>query len=256
MNIEKISASGIKTFEQCPLKFYALYILKIKDDKVHPNTVLGSAVHKMTELSFIQIMEALKRNEKIFVDPINFKKQVCDELKVEPSLFKTIDELIENEKRWGYFRNIQNTVGCELRVEFLLPDGTLVKGFIDRLDVKYGEADIIDIKTQKNMFEPNELKDNWQALIYNIGARKLFPQIMGTASVSFWMLRHQVQRTFKTAQDAEADMVKLSNMVASIKACDDPQPCPSPLCQWCPYVKQCPTNGENARDRLKRMIRK
>lgn len=42
MIVEKISASAIKTYEQCPLKFYALYVLKIPDAPPHPNTVMGN----------------------------------------------------------------------------------------------------------------------------------------------------------------------------------------------------------------------
>lgn len=254
MNIEKISASAIKTFEKCQLEFYAIYVLKVEPVQPHPNTVMGSAIHAMMEEASNQMIAARKQNDTLFVDPMLFKQKACDEFKVERNLYPTIDELVENAKRWGYFRNINKTAGCEIEIGFPLPDGTWVKGFIDRLDLDLPNADIIDLKTQKNSFSTEELENNWQAKIYNIGARRLYPELTGKTTVSFWVLRHMVQRITMTQTDAELDYQLLKDKVAEIKACNDPQPNPSPLCQWCPYVKQCPTRSENAHARLKRIM--
>ena len=145
---------------------------------------------------------------------------------------------------------------CELEIGFKVQDGTDVTGFIDRLDVMAPEADIIDLKTQKSEFEPDELKENWQARIYNIGARKLFPEITGMASVSFWVLRHQVQRVILSARDAEEDLIRIQSKVTEIKTCTDPEATPSPLCQWCPNEKDCKAVHGSARDRLRSMTRR
>jgi putative RecB family exonuclease len=256
VNIEKISASAIKTFEKCQLEFYAIYVLKVPPVPPHPKTVMGSAVHAMMEEASNLMIAARKQNDPLIVDPMQFKQKACDKLKVERNLFSTIDELVDNAKRWGYFRNIHKTAGCELEIGFSLPDGTWVKGFIDRLDLDLPSADIIDLKTQKNAFTTEELEDNWQARIYNIGARRLYPELTGNATVSFWVLRHMVQRITMTQLDAERDYQLLKDKVAEIKACTDPQPSPSRLCEWCPYVKTCPTSSENSHERLKRIMRR
>lgn len=253
MEIDKISASALKTYDTCPLKFYALYVLGIPDSPPHPKTVMGSAIHKMNELASNQMIELRKKGDQTFVDPMLFKRQAIDEYKVAPDLHSTIDELVGNGVRWGYYRNIHRTAGCELRVEFNLPDGTLVKGFIDRLDLKPPEADILDIKTQGQAFTQEELDHNWQALIYNIGARRLYPEITGDVTVSFWVLRHQVQRVMKPAGSQDVDLELLQEKVSEIKANDDPQPYTSGLCQFCPYFDKCPASKENARSRLRRM---
>jgi len=255
MKIEKISASALKTFEHCPLEFYAVYVLKVPPVLPHPNTLMGSTVHSMMEKASKQMIAARKSNNPVFVDPMQFKQVACEEFKVASDLYPTIDELVSNAKQWGYFKNIDKTVGCELEIGFDLPDGIHVKGFIDRLDLDLPKADIIDLKTQKNAFTSFELENNWQARIYNIGARKLYPELHGNTTVSFWVLRHLVQRVTKTALDAEWDYQLIKEKVDEIKECDDPQPNPTPLCQWCPYLA-CPTRSENSHDKLRRIMKR
>ena len=41
MKVDHISASGIKTFEQCQMKYWATYIEKMPEPPPHPNTVMG-----------------------------------------------------------------------------------------------------------------------------------------------------------------------------------------------------------------------
>lgn len=254
VRVDHISASALKTFEQCEMRYYATYILKLPEPPPHPNTRMGTCVHEMMEAATNQRMRVgsdLARH-----DPMFWKDTAVAKNKVSSDLLITIDELVGNAVRWGYFRNISHTVGCELRIEFPLPDGTMVTGYIDRLDLHTPDADIIDLKTQKNAFELDELADNWQARIYNIGARRLYPEITGKAKVSFWVLRHQVQRVTLTAGDAEADVKRIADKVAEIRACTAPEGRPSGLCPWCPYEKQCPVKNSNARDRFKRATRR
>jgi RecB family exonuclease len=254
MEVGHISASAVKTYKQCPLKFWAVYVEKLPEPPPHPNTVMGSCLHDMMESATNQRM--IPDSDPARHDPMFWKETAVTQHKVEKQLLPVIDELVANAVRWGYFRNIHRTVGCEIKIEFPLPDGMKVTGYIDRLDVMTPDMDIIDLKTQKNAFEPDELSDNWQARIYNIGARRLRPDITGTATVSFWVLRHQVQRVILTSQDADNDIVRLASIVDEIRACKDPEGKPSGLCPWCPYEKQCPVKNGNARYRLKNAKRR
>jgi len=253
MKVDHISASGIKTYKQCPLKYYAVYDLALPEPPPHPNTVMGSAVHDIMEEATNYRMKP--DSDPKFHDPMYWKQAAIEKNRVETHLIPVIDELVGNAVRWGYFRNIRRTVGCEIKIGFALPDDTKVTGYIDRLDVMIPDMDIIDLKTQKNAFEPEELEDNWQARIYNIGARKLKPEITGKATVSFWVLRHQVQRVILTADDAEKDYHRIAKVVNEIRACKDPEGKPSGLCPWCPYDKQCPAKNSSARERFRKAKR-
>lgn len=253
MKIDHISASGIETFDQCPQKFYAIYVLKIPKAEPHPLTLMGSATHMMLEKA---VIARIFEGSQMSGDPMAYRQQAQEAFKVSDENMALADELIANALRWGYFRNVNRTVGCEMEISFKSLDGTPVVGKIDRLDVSAPTADIIDIKTQKAEFTDKELQDKWQKKIYNIGARIIRPEITGEASVSFWVLRHQVQRAFLSAKDAEKDMVGLQEKIDEIKACpDDPQGNPSALCRWCPREKDCVWKDASFSDRLKGMRR-
>lgn len=245
MKVDHISYSGIGTYEQCPLKYYAIYELGLPKLPPHPLTDMGSAVHLMLEKA-----AQAERAGAECSDPMLWKREAMDKFCVGSDLSELIDELIANAIRWGYFRNIHRNVGCEVETEFSLSDGTKVCGKMDRIDLMAPSADVIDIKTQKKEFDDSTLQDNWQARIYNIGARQLHPEITGDVSVSFWVLRHRVQRVKKTSGDVATDLVQIEKKVGEIRACTNPVGNPTALCQWCPYEKQCPTLNGSARSRM------
>ena len=248
MKLDHLSASRIKTYFQCPMKYHALYDLELPEDEPHPLTVMGSAVHKMFEVSTRARMSG--RRPKLH-DPMALKAAAMRSFGVDPALGCLVDELTANALRWGYFRMVSRTVGVEWGFDFELADGTKVTGFIDRLDLSPPGADILDLKTQKKAFEPGELLDNWQARIYNAAVRRRHPEVTGKVSVSFWVLRHQVQRVFLSAEDAERDEARLVALADEIRACEEPDGRPSALCQYCPY-KDCPSAKTGLKARLKR----
>lgn len=254
MKMESLSASRIKTYKQCPMKYFAQYDLCLPEPPPHPLTLMGSAIHRMFE-NATHARKAHKVCEGVVPverqDPLFHKAEAMKEFAVDPSLESLVDELTANALRWGYFRNIEQTKGCELGFEFLLTDGTPVKGFIDRLDVFIPNAEVIDLKTQKNAFSADELTNNWQAKIYNCGSRVLYPEVLGDITVSFWVLRHMVQKIKMTMEDTETTRVELQNIADEIRDCDKPECNPSGLCPFCVYCEQCPASKSSIRSRKK-----
>lgn len=244
MKLEHLSASRIKTFETCQLKYHAVYELSVKETP-HPLTNVGSSLHFMMEHATLAYMSGTGST-----NPLDYKVAACQEFSVEVEYYPLIDELVAKAIGWGYFRNIDRIKGVELEVAFNLNDNTEVTGFIDRLDVFDQTADIKDLKTQKNAFEPEELSLNWQARIYNIAVRKKFLQVVDKLCVSFWVLRHRVQKVWLTAEDAVRDCLALVDKAREIRSCSNPQPSPSGLCQFCGYREQCPQPS------LKKMFKK
>jgi len=248
VQIEHLSGSRIKTYQQCPLKYHATYDLGM-EGTTHPLTLMGSAVHEMFELA---TNTHIGKGECESFDPLYYKSFSVQKHKVDEDLWPLIDQLVANGVEWGYFRNVSSTVGCEVKVDFGLADDTRVVGYIDRLDVASPKADVIDLKTQKREFENEDLPKNWQARIYNIGTRKLYPDVTGKVSVSFWVLRHRVQRVWLTAEDADRDEKELMGIAAEIRSCDSPEARPSGLCPWCPYHDKCDASKEGAKARFRR----
>ena len=250
MKLESLSASRIKTFEQCELKYHAVYELHLPEEEVHPLTLMGSAIHRMLERATLAAKDKGAIIGEGPSDPFTYKAEACRKFSVPVEHWDTMDDLVRNALTWGYFRAIAHCSNCELRCQFHLPDETPVNGIIDRLDLFSDWADIIDIKTQKNAFEPQELRDNWQARIYNIAVRVDHPEVTGKVSVSFWVLRHQVQRVWLTEQDAENDILRLTEKAASIRACVSPKASPSGLCPWCPNHENCSLSKSGIKARM------
>jgi RecB family exonuclease len=252
MKLEHLSASRIKTFQQCQMRYFATYELGVKE-VVHPLTDLGSACHLMLELAVKARMAGGAGGEAC--DPRTHKKAAMDEFKVDRSYSGLIDELMGNAEKWGYFRNVARTAGCEVEFDLELPDGTKVQGFIDRLDLLPPCADVVDIKTQKAMFTDEELRGNWQARIYNMAARRRYPEVTGKVSVSFWVLRHMVQRVWLTSHDAEAVVADLMDVAREIRGCRSPEARPSALCRYCGYRHECPAAEVGGEPRRKSWAR-
>jgi len=248
MQVKHLSASRIKTYYQCPLQYHAVYDLGMRGES-HPLTLMGSGVHYMFENATNTRIGTGKCESE---DPLWYKGAAIKEYKIDEDLWPLMDQLVDNGIQWGYFRNVHQTNGCEVEVDFRLPDDTKVTGFIDRFDVVPPLADVIDLKTQKRAFEEVDLPKNWQARIYNIGARKLVPEVTGKISISFWVLRHKVQRVWLTAEDAERDIEVLVSIADEIRSCDDPEAKPSGLCPWCPYHSKCDASRKGIKSRFRR----
>jgi CRISPR/Cas system-associated exonuclease Cas4 (RecB family) len=240
MKCEHLSATSLKTFELCPMKYRVTYDFGFESPP-GPEAMMGKAVHKVLENTTNNFMAG---KESVHDDLIRdaCKSEGCPDRRFD------VDWFVTTALAWGYLRKADRCVGCELRFEFKCGD-TPVVGYIDRLDLFPPEAEIIDIKTQKNAFKDEELATDWQARVYNLAVRSMYPEIIGPIKVSFWVLRHQVQKIIKTANNAKDDMNRLSEIIGKIRDCDEPECRPSALCPWCSYYGQCADAKKSIRSR-------
>jgi len=245
-----LSPSRIKTFEECQLKYYAIYEEKLPEGPPHPLTVMGSAVHQAGEYGVKAIIEG---TDASLVNFSSLTRQACASMGVSKPNAELAQELMQNALDWGYLRGVEHCKGVELHFFEELPDGTKVKGIIDRLDLTPKFTDVIDLKTQKAAFDDDLLHEEWQSIGYNWAVRKKW-DVKGDVRMSYWVLRHRVQRCWMTSDDAKRGEDKMMAIADQIKTCIDPQPSPSPLCQWCPKA-DCPARGEGVKDRFKRKFK-
>lgn len=236
MNIKSISASAIKTYDTCPYKFYTEYVLK-KKLSPHPASNLGSCLHAMFE----KACKAVKSNQNLELqNPFYYKDSCIKEFNVLPEHQKTLEELTNRCLDWGYM-NLDFAQGFELSAEFPLTCGIPVHGFIDRLDIDNDwNANIIDLKTQKDMFKESELKDNWQAIIYFLATMNDNPFIKDDVRISFWVLRHKIQTVILRRKDFQKIYDKLNAKTEEILKHDGDECSPSGLCQFC-AATDCPS---------------
>lgn len=237
MKLTNLSASRIKIFKECPLKYKAIYEKGLKSPE-HPAGTMGKALHSAAENGIKKYMSG---------NDVNFQNEVkesCKKYNLNKDYTIKAIELMDNALKWDYLLNIAFCKGIEIKFDCYLSDNTCVKGYIDRIDIFKDSADIIDLKTQKYAFKQDELKSQWQSLIYNWAARKLYLEITGDVKISYWVLRHKIQSCYMTSEDAKYGHNKLLQVANEIRSCKNPKPKMSPLCQWCPIYKNCEATNQ------------
>jgi RecB family exonuclease len=168
----------------------------------------------------------------------------CEAYEVEETEHvQRVRDMIEVCESWGWWRGIDKLDKCIPEQKFLIDigSGVRLKGFIDRLDITGTTATILDIKTQAKKFTRDELRNNLQASIYNIGARHLY-NVEGPIRVEFWCLRHEIQAVTKTEHDAEKDGTEIIKLCKQAMNYIENEPTASSgnHCRWCNYMEKCP----------------
>jgi len=217
------SYSSIKTFDQCPKKYYHLKISKDVKDGDTTATVYGKELHKAAEdfiadgtpipakFSFIQpIMDSLKK----------IKGEAHCELKL------------------GVAKNNGRYTPCD----FFAKD-VWWRGIADLVVIKDDTAYLVDYKTSKNA----KYADTKQLDLLAGAVFMHFPKIIYIKSalifvVSNEMVKKDHEVLFKTAY-METMRPELTRLEAAIKT-NVWNPNSGPLCKFCP-VTACAHNRKN-----------
>lgn len=244
MNENKLilSISRVKTYQQCPRKYYYNYIEKLpKLSWDHFN--LGTFVHGVLEF----FHENLRDNNSLKDVNINkimkqsFQKQYF-KMKNGNIILKKEMLLEAKDMLMSYMNNIINK-GIDARIlilenEFKIPlnEKYLIKGIIDRLDQESnGTLHIKDYKTNKNSkyMEPSQL------ITYGLYILDKYPNIKKYKG-SYIMMRFNkcISYEFKI-RDIEKEKNKLIKYADSIANEQRWKACHSNLCGWCDFKNVC-----------------
>ncbi|MGE2730467.1 RecB family exonuclease [Mycolicibacterium vaccae] len=250
-----LSPSRAADFKQCPL----LYRFRAIDRLPEPSStaqVRGSVVHAALEqLYALPAPERLPERALSLVAPA-WERVVAE----QPSLATDFDpalrdELLEQARVLlsGYYRLEDPTRfdphSCEQRVEVELADGTLLRGFVDRIDVApTGEMRVVDYKTGKAPPEARalaEFKAMFQMKFYAVAllrSRGVLP-----ARLRLLYLADGQVLDYTPAHDEllrfEKTLMAIWSAIQSAGATGDFRPNQSRLCNWCAHQSLCPAFG-------------
>lgn len=134
----------------------------------------------------------------------------------------------------------------ELHVEYELPDGPVLRGFIDRVDVAPGVGvRIVDYKTGRAPGPQFEQKAMFQLRFYALvvwrmtGALPRLLQLTYLGSGEFLRLEPDEDDLLTF----EAKLRRLWESIVAVAESGDWQPRPGPLCAWCSFREFCPAQG-------------
>ncbi|BBZ13508.1 RecB family exonuclease [Mycobacterium branderi] len=250
-----LSPSRAADFKQCPL----LYRFRAIDRLPEPPSTAqlrGSLVHAALEQLYgLPAEQRVPDTARALVGPA--WEQLLAE---EPTLAAQLDapqlsELLDEARALlsGYYRLEDPTrfdpQSCEQRVEVELADGTLLRGFIDRIDVApTGELRVVDYKTGKAPPEARalaEFKALFQMKFYAVAllrSRGVLPTRLRLVYLADGQLldyspdEEELLRFEKT-------LIAIWRAIQSAGATGDFRPRPSRLCDWCPHRAHCPVYG-------------
>jgi putative RecB family exonuclease len=250
-----LSPSRASDFKQCPL----LYRLRAIDRLPEPTSTAqlrGSVVHAALEQLY-----ALPAADRGPETAVSLVEPAWDRLvAAQPELADDMDpglraELIEQARALlsGYYRLEDPTrfdpQSCEQRVEVELADGTLLRGFIDRIDVApTGEMRVVDYKTGKAPPEARalaEFKAMFQMKFYAVAllrSRGVLP-----ARLRLLYLADGQVLDYSPDLDEllrfERTLMAIWRAIQTAGVTGDFRPNPSRLCDWCAHRALCPAFG-------------
>ena len=250
-----LSPSRAADFKQCPLLYRFRAIDRLPEA---PSTaqLRGSVVHTALERLYgLPAEERGPDTARSLVEP------AWDHLVSEaPELAGQLDDgqrsqLLADARNLlsGYYRLEDprrfDPQSCEHRVEVELADGTLLRGYIDRIDLAAtGELRVVDYKTGKAPPAARalaELKAMFQMKFYAVAvfrSRNVLPARLRLIYLADGQVldyspdRDELLRFEKT-------LMAIWRAILSAGQTGDFRASPSRLCEWCPHQQHCPAFG-------------
>lgn len=238
----KLSVSSIKTYDDCPKKYWYGYIDKPPIQKkpwVHLE--LGSCLH----LALEKFHDFLMKQQLPQTEYSGLMKK-CMESAVKDFNQELLSPEIENMQiiMQSYLNDIKtnglpNVLWVEKPFDITIGDFYL-KGFMDRVDqIAPGVYKVVDYKTSKN---PAYL-DKFQLQVYSMVLRDQLPD-MEKISGSYVLLKHGCKTkdwdfTMKDLDDCKEKILKFGNLILNE---DTWQKKPTKLCDFCDYKDLCMGN--------------
>lgn len=250
-----LSPSRATDFKQCPL-LYRFRAIDRLPEATSAAQLRGSVVHAALEQLY-----GLPAGLRSPDTARSLVQRAWDQMvAAEPELAGELDpgqptQLLEDARALvsGYYRLEDPTrfdpQCCEQRVEVELADGTLLRGYIDRIDVAAtGELRVVDYKTGKAPPAARalaEFKAMFQMKFYAVA---LF-RSRGVPSTRLRLIYLADGQLLDYSPDRdellrfEKTLMAIWRAIQSAGETGDFRPNPSRLCDWCPHQQRCPAFG-------------
>lgn len=250
-----LSPSRAADFKQCPLLYRFRAIDRLPEPS-SPAQLRGSLVHAALEQLY-----GLPAEQRVPDTALGLLAPAWDQVVAgEPTL---ADEFAPEQRELllaeaakllsGYYRLEDptrfNPQSCEQRVEVELEDGTLLRGFVDRIDVAAtGEVRVVDYKTGKAPSEAwaaAEFKALLQMKFYAVAllrSRGVLPTRLRLIYLADEQLL-DYSPELDELQRFEKTLIAIWRAIQSAGVTGDFPPRPSRMCKWCAHQSLCPEFG-------------
>lgn len=258
MKVPYISASRLKTAQECSLKYHYHYetpsadAQALKDIGNHRDASqagrLGNNLHDALE-EWRRPDEHGDTPKPSFGRLMRLYEEVSGKNEVDFSFYEDGKRML---KRWFDRRGREPIRVLSVERQFglfnaphILDNGVPVLGFIDMiLEHKDGTIELVDYKSQRLDMTQTEADNNIQAAIYLCVAREWWPD--RPLQFTFDLLRHGTITTVWSDERLETFKEWLKGQYENILSIDSTVTANVPAtigkgCQWCSYSDLCPT---------------
>jgi DNA helicase-2/ATP-dependent DNA helicase PcrA len=240
----KLSASKIKTYEQCPRKYFYQYIEKPDiPRKEWPHLRIGNFVHDVLD-KFHTILQTESSHEWPTL-MTQCCKNFLRKYKLDKGERKAAKDMLA-----GYLTKLDtdglpNVVAAEQKFTITLDENVLLTGFIDRIDDESTDNEedinykyhIVDYKSGKSKY-----LDDFQLLVYGLYLLDKAPNLERFKG-SYIMLaeesRHHMPSIF-TRTDLDRVKAKILKVADDIMTNQTWETKPQFLCKFCDFNAICP----------------
>ncbi|MBI4972511.1 MAG: PD-(D/E)XK nuclease family protein [Candidatus Omnitrophica bacterium] len=246
------SHSKLSTYETCPLKYKLQYIERpdvVKKEGIE--AFLGKRVHEALE----KLYRNLRYSRLITLDELlNYYNDQWSKNWNDSVDIAKIDLTADNYKDTGikcirnYYQRhapFENGVpiGIEEKITFPLSEdgGYAIQGFIDRLDrTKENIYEIHDYKTSGSLPLQEDLDEDRQLALYELGIRKKYPDVRDVRLIWHYLLFDMELSSERTSEQIEVLRKETIALIDVIEADKEFKHRESNLCGWCDYWAYCP----------------
>ena len=259
------SYSKIEVFKNCPLQYRYKYIEKKYSQDTSIALELGSLCHYVLEqkgrmVADGQVVNYDKLNDILMNGTTETDEKTKEKLLGVHQLKKKYFEVwheADNASGASYDEKVRlfnqvlheemedtewKPTYFEKPFEFVWDDKVILKGFIDRIDVKGNQYRTVDYKTSKKIYEQSKLATSLQFGIYALAILSEFG-VLPIESIYRFILIDDEQ--YALTKGWEKRLIKaLDKVFGEIEVSEKKEifiPKPSPLCHWCNF---CQTNPE------------
>lgn len=246
MRSRPLSASSMKTFLQCVLKYYFSY--EDKKPRINKSDPLsfGSAVHESLELMHnlaINSGKELTEEENAQVMQKFMSVAVSGGLESLP-LYDEGRDMVKS--RLDNLNINDKVIGTEISFSLTTPNGTPFLGHIDKLvELDATTVAVVDYKTSRTALTQVQADSDVQLSMYDLAVSILYPQYT-TIVGAFDYLRLGQVASHRTVKQRESFIVLLDtvyNKILNTKK-KDALPVLNTFCGWCDFKGFCPKYTE------------
>jgi putative RecB family exonuclease len=246
------SHSRLACFEKCKKQFHYRYIEKRPVDTEGIEAFVGKRVHEVIEKlnRFVargvvpSLPKVLQRFRTDWEEQFQPERVRIVRAENPPEVYRENGErCLGNHYRRNYPFDRDESLGIEQHVGFALDgDGRYrVRGIIDRVArAADGAIEIQDYKTGRWVPSQQELDQDRQLALYQIGVEGRYEGTAPVRLVWHYLLRDQVRVSTRTPEQLGELRTRTIELIDRVEAERDFEPQPSTLCSWCEFNDVCP----------------